>query len=328
LLTLFNNKAVIVSNPDEIVKTGFYNLLSDPTIKFDPHHDKKPIGSNNVPRILVQGKCVETQTDSNHVMKPQENDKFPLQKSQMNELIDQMLHLISTIPPRYIKYNKLLSKQIDISLEETQSWINQSDAIYKSLQTDSPTTLHHSGVSLGIFLTFVQYRILNMLHDIWKRVWMRFSPQKRVFNVSKLYTLHSLQKVEHALNCLSSWRRILDEQSFLKLKYHFGKKLKWEIDRTPTRKSELLSPPRLVSDENCGDFVHVSQDCPNVEEVRSKEEVLDIFRKEFVKGLNMRDVYKNREMVIVLNELLAAKEHDYPTNYIRHTIKNEFKLSG
>jgi hypothetical protein len=329
VLVAVNDEKTIISNVKQTIIPGFYHLLADPTVPFHAEIEKVNTKIHDT-LITPCHKTVETQTEKISSVQPaptsSKKDIFPLQKDEMEECIDQMLHLISTIPPRYIKYNTVLSQQIDIALAQAQELVDSLNQMYQNINSD---VCHPSGVDWNNYITFLQYRILNLLHDIWKRVWTRFSPSKRIFNVSKLYTLHSLQKVEHVLNCLSSWRRILEQKSWDKIKnYTLKEKSTIRKDAIVTEKDRLLQPPRLVSHEHMGAFVHVSQDCPSIKPL-SKFDQFDLFRVEYLREISQKKCYKSKELLDILCGLLLQKEKEiknFPSEFVASRIKSEFRL--
>jgi hypothetical protein len=59
-----------------------------------------------------------------------------------------MMELISSIPPRYIKYNSKLSAQIDTALAEVEEW---------SKRLKETSTLEKE-TGWDVKMTFIQYR--------------------------------------------------------------------------------------------------------------------------------------------------------------------------
>jgi hypothetical protein len=335
VLRAISRKDTLLSLPEEMVSTGLYELISNPNISYDESVDgvleqpaKKTKLATNSHDMFTQTQARTDLTESNTT-----SSMLPLRKDEMKECVDRMLHLLATIPPRYIKYNKVLSQQIDEALLQADEWNKKLNSLYDRLESASTNAKHLSGVSLGTFMTFVQYRILNMLHDIWKTVWQRFAPASRVYSVSKIYTLHSLQTVEHILNCLSSWRRMIEREDWSKIKQFVSESIHF-LPRSKS-KAQLIMPPRLVSQEHAGDFIQLSQSRPELKPVRDKRRDLDQFRSAFVKQLSLAEVYRNEDMVRILNSLLREQEDSvcrstesaaYPTQYIRQSICHEFQI--
>jgi hypothetical protein len=337
VLRAVSRNDTILSFPEETVSTGLYELIANPNIKYDESVDgvlEQPEIKNWKP-THTNDMFTQTTTSNEFTESKTSSSILPLAKDEMKECMDRMLHLLATIPPRYMKYNKVLSQQIDEALRQADEWNQKLNSLYARLENSSSNTKHLSGVSLGTFMTFVQYRILNMLHDIWKRVWQRFAPASRIYSVSKIYTLHSLQTVEHILNCLSSWRRMIEREDWSKIKQHVSASDSKPLRTTTTGRERLIMPPRLVSDEHAGDFVQLSQSRPELKPVRDKKKDLDQFRSVFVKQLSLAEVYKNDDMVRLLNTLLREQEDSasnntengpYPTQFVRQSIRHEFQI--
>ncbi|KAI8899637.1 hypothetical protein BC833DRAFT_584973 [Globomyces pollinis-pini] len=328
LLSMHNERVSCFSNLLDIIPDGLYRLDSDPCIAFDPAIDLPRLPLTTAPKSTVHE---HTQTDlitnSRHderrltILNPSLND-FPLSPIQMKKSLEGFYHLIGSIPPRYIQYNKLLSGQIECALVEIQKWQD----IYES-QVSLDIAVHESGVSLNTFITFLQYRILDLLHDIWKKVWTRFSPSMRVFNISKIYTVNSIKEAEAILNRLAMWRRMLEMEDWYKMKAHVLKKYSFQVNQ-----DKILSPSRMVSQEHSGDFIQMYANTISTKTQPNASEFLFELKNEFLMALNRTKVWKNEDLKSLLNEVLKAMElkyteHDYPIEYLRNTMCIEFQIN-
>ena len=92
------NPDLVIVDRNCLVPTGFYEMLALPNVKFEQHTE---VESNFVVHHAV-GKSIETQTERSSAMQSHDaQSNLPLGKSEMNTAMQGMLHLISTIPPRY-----------------------------------------------------------------------------------------------------------------------------------------------------------------------------------------------------------------------------------
>ena len=330
LATSEGEKIVIISNEMTQVTSGLYILNANPNVLYDEKIDgplqdlplRECVNKNGVSSI-------QTQTDLPYTsVKTQDpSHTLPLAKSEMDKTVEGMLHLISSIPPRYIKYNKVLSQQIDTSLGHIQEWSDKLDDLYKKVET-SQSGLHLSGVSYSTYLTFVQYRILTMMNDIWKKVWIKFAPSSRVFSVSKIYTLNTLEAAEHILNCLSSWRRMLDPKSWSNIKYHSSQQAsKVAKTRPVTAKDRMLDPSRLVSDEHAGDLTILATNREEAFHLANNNE-LNVFRVDFLKKVGNESAYKNEHLKRIMKNMMQDREYysEPLSRFIEQSIAKEFRF--
>eukprot|EP00842_Homolaphlyctis_polyrhiza_P004580 jgi/Hompol1/5122/HPOL_000433-RA len=284
---------LVIVDLDADVTSGFYELLVHPDIQYDEHidgpvlraasPDKSPISNRPQTRTLRtmhDGDSSETQTNQRshhqHV-----TPHLPLGPVEMQACVESMMHLISSIPPRYVRYNKVLSNQLDHAMAEVNRLQKSLDHLLarsgepSQPQPSNPLSplsgeqdskeQHQSSrrksLPLSIQVTFMQYRIVHVLYETWKTVWKRFSPVIRSFNISKIQTLHSLQTSEHYLNRLWTWRRILDTNVWDRLTKDMAEQTSRAnlLAKNPknsshvqsqSARSRLLDPPALPSGEH------------------------------------------------------------------------------
>ena len=327
LTSMDSETIIVVSDPYEELFAGLFSLAANPNIMYDEKLDGEVI--KPIPNRFGLFKNIQTQTDSTLNEYHHENSgicNLPLDRSEMDAICESMIHLISSIPPRYIKYNKVLSQQIGISLNQVNQWIKHLSVLYVEFVSDK-TGLHASGASFETYITFIQYRILNLLHDIWKKVWTRFPPSNRVFNVSTIYTYNSLEKAEHILNCLSSWRRMIDVESWDKIHRHNNHLVQQDVKKQPdTAKSRLLQPSRLPSAEHASDSIALVQKCNGLEDIINKKE-LETFRIAFLQEVKHRTVFKNDDLKDIKTQMLKEKKFNRVSiDFISKAIEKEFRI--
>ncbi|KAJ3321530.1 hypothetical protein HDV06_004066 [Boothiomyces sp. JEL0866] len=316
-LTKLPDKKLVIHKQAEVVESGMYEFSFNPNVPFV----EIPVKLNKVSKT-VQTTSVHTQTIANSTQPIiQTQDSLPLKPKLMKECTDRMVQLIASIPPRYIQYNKLLSAQINTSLEQIDQLTKYLGFLYTDFTLEQELD---KGLQMSIFATFLQYRILTMLHDIWKKAWTRFSPSMRVFSVSKIHQLHSLDQAEDILNRLCMWRRMIKPSDWNNIKGYCAKHIK------PTKKLQILLPDRLVSDEHAGDFIHLTTERPQIPKENSSKAILDKFRVAFLKESSKREAYTVKDLKSILNELLISQENNsdssFPSDYIQREIGREFLM--
>ncbi|KAJ3304359.1 hypothetical protein HDV03_002840 [Kappamyces sp. JEL0829] len=314
----------VVCAENTVITSGIYTLVANPEIVYDEVLDGH---SHRLARKSTVHRHMDTQTEPLQGPDGRAGRNacgLPMERGAMEATVEGMLHLISTIPPRYIKYNKLLSTQIETALDEVDAWNKKLHDLYADMES-GPARLHASGVPLATFVTFVQYRVLFVMHDIWKKVWTRFAPSNRVFNVSKIYTLHTLEKAEHILNCLSSWRRMLDANAWSKIRLHTTKD---QVARPSTAKVRLLMPARLPSDEHCGNPVQLAQAQPDLSGNNAQAELV-LFRLAYLEKVRQTTIHRNEDLKLALENLLREKSlhPSYPAKFIRQAMAQEFRIA-
>lgn len=90
---------LVIVDRNRLVPTGFYELLALPNIRFDPVEEQRSIDAKRA----VTRHSIDTQTDKClPIQQSVANYSLPLGKSEMDVVMKGMLHLISSIPPRYI----------------------------------------------------------------------------------------------------------------------------------------------------------------------------------------------------------------------------------
>ena len=333
LQSMDTEKITVITNENAIINAGLYSLAADPSIVYDEAIDGAMETSSVGRNKFGQFRDCQTQTDSS----AHHNGEYsaatsgicnlPLDRSEMEHTVEGMIHLLSSIPPRYIKYNKVLAAQMKISLDQVNEWIKSLSIVYQDMENDKIGLLHASGVTFATYVTFVQYRILSVMHDIWKKVWTRFPPSSRVFNVSTIYTYNSLENAEHILNCLSSWRRMMDAEAWDKIHRHNAAIVESDVKkRTLTAKDRLLQPSRLASTEHAGDRISLAQSFGGLKDISNNQE-LQNFRIAFIQELRRSAVFKNDELKTIKNKMLKERKLNRDSiDFISNAIEKEFRI--
>jgi hypothetical protein len=324
------DKTKCISNPLTPITAGVYELYAIPNIPFQ--EERKQDYPVRIPRhgVVAEGTQTVDQEDQIIPQRQQEmavkslrHQNLPLAKNEMQETVDGMVHLLTTIPPRYIKYNKQLSLQIELGMEEVDKLLAELEELYV-LDVHQK---HISGVSVGTMTTFVQYRTLHIMHDIWKKVWTRFAPARRVFNVSKIFTLHTLEQAEHIFNCLSSWRRMLDSNSWSKIKTHVQKEIGSCQNIKKKSYGPQMLPGRLPGEEDAGNHVQLAINMPKQSD-NTQEEELRLFRLAYLKLVAKEGAYRNMDLRRILESMLRERRlsSTFPVSFIRQQMEQEFRI--
>lgn len=166
-----DSKLVIIDSNQEI-QSGFYELLANPDVEYDEMIDgknrtteknlldSKPLSHSPKPQLpkplslnLTLKSTVEVIHETISKSSEKEDDlekeaEFPLNEREMASCLNAMMELISSIPPRYIKYNTKLSAQIDTALQEVEEWSKRL----------KETTNQSNSRETAVKVTFIQYR--------------------------------------------------------------------------------------------------------------------------------------------------------------------------
>ncbi|KND04582.1 uncharacterized protein SPPG_00302 [Spizellomyces punctatus DAOM BR117] len=213
-------KAYSAQEPDASVVAGLYELTSKSDVVWDdsidaegmakdckPTADKQ--GGNTFPRPKLEA---PTPTfDVSAVMEKKEPN------TDLDVGIEALLFVVSSIPARYFKYNKILAAKMDQALAEVdilQQSLNDLYGDTKKARCESSTT----NIPLETMRTFIQYRIATILSDVWSSVWHKFGPKYRKYHVTDVTTSAALERAEHCLNRLHVWRRTMDAQTWNQMK--------------------------------------------------------------------------------------------------------------
>nr|KAJ3422856.1 hypothetical protein HK105_005940 [Polyrhizophydium stewartii] len=318
LQSLDREPKIVIVDMDAGVESGLYELLAQPGVEFDSELDDSmllpaPKALRSV-RALRTPAATEESRESAEPVASQPLERMPLSRSEMDACVNAMMHLISSIPPRYIRHNAVLSAQLEHAMLEVDRLQKNLDALVQRIDTaahDLGFSSKRATLSIEIHVTFVQYRIVHVLYEAWKTMWKRFSPAIRSFNISKIETLHSVEIAEHYLNRLWSWRRILDSDVWCKLtrSMHEQERRADNLEKMP----RSLQPPAA----------------------RAKQIFTDAVLR--------HNLLKDDELDCLLNELLtidrlARKPHAaaagpgsdiivYPTTFVREAIRREFRIN-
>ena len=336
----------VISSMESVVEYGFYELIHRRDIPFDPALDPTPHLFLKKKHLHLKSKMngqEESQNDS-------QSTTLPIPEAEMDIAISAMLHIISSIPPRYIKYNVVLAHQVDKAISEV-------DRIHKLLLNLRSQPLDYipsnnksrsASLPIAIHTTFIQYRTLHLLYETWKLVWEKQSPVCRYFRISDVKTLESVEIAEHYLNRLNSWRRILEQETWDQLEHsikleresHVSFKSKPEpriyqipglgSNKNPKAWTYLATPPKSIPNESAMNGIPTK--------VINETEALNAFRNMYIDGVMTHKLVKDEELNVLLNKMIELdkefKSHSdesqvklvYPSKVIRETIKKEFKL--
>lgn len=337
LVSLDSKHPLIVSDMNEEVESGFFELISRRDIPFDSSIDNLPsIARPKRPQNRAHFKDDSASESSN-------SDVFPIPEDEMALAIRAMLHVISSIPPRYLKFNVILSNQIERAITE----VEKLQKVLDDLSTNSDESIYRYNRSkkipldLTIHKTFIQYRILNILHQTWKSAWDRVSPISRFFTISDIKVLDSIDLSEHYLNRLNSWRRIIEMDTWNTIVTQIP--LPSPTDLNPRKK--IYNPKGLPSDKNPKAWTYLVRpstspvlqsniDTPTI--FLNPAETLDAFRKMYIESIKAQKITKDEELGLLLVKMLKLdvqfKSHSslenvvYPSEYVKNSIKKEFKL--
>jgi hypothetical protein len=319
------------------VEEGFFELVSRRDIPYDPNIDYLPPLSRNR-RVHSRTRTTEDQNSTSN-----QPDTFPIPDDEMSLAIRAMLHVISSIPPRYLNFNVILANQVERAIEE----VEKLQKILADLTINSDESVHRYNRSkkipldLTIHKTFIQYRILNVLHQTWKAAWDRVSPISRYFSISDIKIMDSVELSEVYLNRLNSWRRILEKDKWNALVSHIP--LPKPSDLNPRKK--IYNPRGLTSDKNPKAWTYLVRpstapvtpsnvDTPKV--FLDPVESLNSFRKMYIESMKAQKITKDEELNVLLVKMLqlemklksqsTTEQIVYPFSYIKKAIQKEFKL--
>lgn len=354
ILMSLDKSPLAISDLSAPISSGLYELISRRDVPFDPELDPSP--HLHLPRVRLR-KAPEKVDDSpshSHSSNPQ----FPIPESEMAIAIQAMLHVIGSIPPRYLKYNVVLSNQIEASIDE----VERMQKMLADLKTAEPNELDQAvriktrgkskiPLTHGIHITFFQYRILNVLYEAWKLVWRRATPFSRYFRLTDIKVLHSIDVAEHYLNLLNSWRRVLESDTYSELEKSFESLRPVDEGQNAASKSKVYKAPTLPSEKHPRAWQYlvrpltsngdraVLQDLETPRTVLDPNTVLTDFRKMFMDGITSNSIYKTEELNVMLSKMMDLDRQarqsahpgetlQYPSRAVRSAIQREFRLSS
>lgn len=337
LVSLDAKHPLIVSDMEQEVEVGFFELVSRRDVPYDANIDNlKPINKTR------RAHCRNTKDEDLNSASNQ-TDVFPIPDDEMTLAIRAMLHVISSIPPRYLNFNVILANQVERAIEVVENL----EKVLADLNINSDESVHRYNRSkkipleLQIHKTFIQYRILNVLHQTWKAAWDRVSPISRYFSISDIKIMDSLELSEVYLNRLNSWRRMLERDKWDALVSNIP--LPTPTDLNPRKK--IYNPRGLPSDKNPKAWTYLVRPCtapvtpsnintPTV--FLDPAETLHSFRKMYIDSMKAQKITKDEELNVLLVKMLqlemqfksksSSENIVYPFNYIKKAIKREFKL--
>ena len=338
-----------ITSLDDPVQSGLYELVARRDILFDPSVDPSPHLSLARVKNKLHPSHRERQQDPETSSK---SPQFPIPEDEMAIAIRAMLHVVGSIPPRYLKYNVVLANQVSEAIQE----VERITRLMNDLKTRPPPEfnlrLQHSALplSLAVQTTFFQYRVLQILYETWKTCWRRASPVSRYLSVSDLRIMDSIDVAEHYLNLLHSWRRIIQGDTWSRLQKLLDQEKALHATFKVTVKPKLYEPPPLDSGKHPRAWLYLARPNPsvvsgdpvlqrrmNTAEPLDQERVLSDFRKTFIDSMTTHHMYSNEELGVLLFKLMELDKHSrsagnaksiaYPTAYIRSQIQKEFRLT-
>ena len=338
LVSLDPKHPLIVSEMSEEVESGFFEFVSRRDVPFDPSIDHLP--------ALIRYKKVPHQTlrkNQDDCLDQYKSDSLPIPDNEMALAIRAMLHVVGSIPPRYLKFNVILANQVERAITQ----VEKLQKVLSDLSTNSDDSIYRYNRSkkipldLSIHQTFIQYRILDILHQTWKTAWERVSPISRYFSISNLKILDSIELSEHYLNRLNSWRRILEAETWNSLMKHV--QLPSPTDLNPRK--NIYNPRGIPSNKNPKAWTYLvrpsttpamQSNIDTPETFLNPADTLNSFRKMYIDSIKAQKITKDEEMNLLLLKMLkldnqfkseSPKENIvYPIQYVKESIKKEFKL--
>lgn len=133
LQSLDRSQPIVVVDLKQNVTDGFYELLVSGDVEYNIELDGPYLATSRQLPIRSQNQATSQSAQSRemtYMFKTEEtlekdDSEFPLGEQDMAECLSAMMTLISSIPPRYIKYNIKLSLQIETALVEGDTWLMQ-----------------------------------------------------------------------------------------------------------------------------------------------------------------------------------------------------------
>ena len=295
LVSLIPEMPNVITREQDLIPGGYFELV--PSLDFT---------NGKAGGTLLETPSIDQRSTTKlvSIQEPEQKNNLgiPLPNSELEQCVDCMLRLIAAVPPRFTKYNKVLSQQISNSLKEAEEWQNLLES------KDFPANINPIELK-----TFIQYRLLSMMHDIYKLSWAKYAPRCRKFAISSLYSMGGLKRTEHVLNYLSVWRRSMPTANWMQLKQHFTNNPIY-IHKCSSR----LIPSRLPSEEHAGDFVKVAS--------LSASAMYIQLRSQMIKKIAETGAYLNDSLLEILNEISAKQNIKGTKLYTRLLV--EFNITS
>lgn len=143
-----------------------------------------------------------------------------------------MTQVIASIPARYIRYNAVLSKNLDRAMAEVNRLQQAIDGMPETENTsftnNTTTAMTFGGLGedvgkkkqLGPVTTSVLkpnhrkalifYHMMDVLLSVWQSVWIKFGPSMRQYHAANSKSLEAVEQAEHFLNVFHMWRKTMD----------------------------------------------------------------------------------------------------------------------
>ncbi|KAJ3169564.1 hypothetical protein HDU88_000755 [Geranomyces variabilis] len=312
------------TDPHAIVSPGLYALHCKPDVKWDAAIDRWPSPPPAKPKVTP----VKAVIDLPALPKRQRLQKEPQDEDEIEAGIQAMLHLVGTIPARYVKHNARLSTRLSTAIYEINT--------LQDLLADQNQSSDNRRA--------IQYRLLATLHDVWTTVWARFAPASRFYHISDVTTPANFARAEHALNTFHVWRRTLDATTWQQMQrsstlrhvvdvaklsryYRIAPKI-LDIDQPGTGAPwmYLARPPKRASSPPSSPLYNV---CEQVRAVRSA----------FIDVMLRTGMHRDADMDESLRELVNSRAiaadasasgdtagQAYPVEAVVRALRNEFSI--
>ncbi|KAJ3388126.1 hypothetical protein HDU92_001605 [Lobulomyces angularis] len=361
--TKHNNSQETITELDEVVHEGIYQLLvAHPEIPYEKKIEKKKKVLSKNFGTQTSNFVKEEINELNHNEFIDNSLETPLSIAEMENSIEAMKYVIASIPERYVKYNKVLSKNIDkanFEVERLYKIANDVESHQKSL------------ISAEIRKTLIYFQMMTVLVNAWNSVWIKFGPVSRSYHFSDLRHNEALGRAENFLTRFHLWRRVMEGEKWSLIEREVASERNTCLSfisrragyNTPhvhlTRGGTVLHPYIYVPRQSQGSNMPFRQgnSKENFTEGRirpvsigtlkcnvktapsyAEEEALKKFRRVYVKTLTQTKIHRVREMSRLLEELLAFQgpnlndenliiDYKFPTHYVRSQIKKEFRLN-
>ncbi|KAJ3010916.1 hypothetical protein HKX48_007134 [Thoreauomyces humboldtii] len=345
------------------VPPGLYECLCTTKVAWEEGIDSWPAPPPSTlapkPQVHVAVKETEPVGEDRNAM-PKAFVEGPMDDLEVG--IEAMLHVISTIPGRYVKYNKILAAELDSALTQVDALSialratkrprderQASDTRTGVRIPSSSTDTENPRLPLETTRIFIQYRIFALLHAVWTSVWTRFGPRWRRYHVTDVRTPEALRVAERTLDRLHVWRRACSAQEWSALSRE-GTLASSGGGVTRLTRGRGYVPRRLELAPPSSGWEHlVAGDRRAVEIIREPQvpavnvgEAVGSVRRMFVDTMVRTGLHRDEELNVLLREIAgldavariaAAKDRNagrpdplYPTARVLNTLRREFGI--
>ncbi|TPX58125.1 hypothetical protein PhCBS80983_g03350 [Powellomyces hirtus] len=349
---------IALSDPELRVPPGLYALRCKSDVKWDDGVDSWPVAATKHPVPKPEPADPVPPTNEDQVEKQSEKTKTTISRRADSDDIDAgieaMIYVISTIPARYVKYNKILAAQLDTALIQVDALVDalaQMRTTNPLLQPPSSTSTTTTKDPRSTYRTLIQYRLLTILQRVWSSVWLRFGPRFRYYHVTDVTTISALDRAEQTLNRLHVWRRTFDAQTWHQMQK--SSTVGHVVNVAKLRRSGAYVPRVLDVDQPSTAWMYLTtpdaRPSPSPKKSKSNvnigEAVRDV-RTRFLDVMLNTGLHHDNELDIVLKDIVnlrsvalqghntpnssAAALHDdldeYPADIVLRAIRKEFGI--